>query len=224
MGRSVYILAFCDGDKSWSTMRLIGATTDETMLYAMIAAKIKSGEMSYGDAETSSWDAFSDDFKNGSVNLDKLQRGFVYDYDDLQITDPVSLDQFPEAAVAYEEITEIQSKVEIEKLELDRRSLIYTEVELRTDFGYTSFFMPGFCDRDNLEASDGFQEFMEGTTDAEVNACVYSYSVGAGESEYPSEDELAIIKQYADELHKEHSVDSVLSDFISFYYEAEQEY
>ncbi|WP_324824870.1 hypothetical protein [Sinanaerobacter sp. ZZT-01] len=142
----------------------------------------------------------------------------------MQITEPISLVQFPEAAVAYEEITEIQSKVEIEKLELDRRSLIYTEVALQTDFGYTSFLVSGFCDRDDLEASDGFQNFMEGTTDAQVNAGVYSYSVGNGESEYPTEDELVIIKRYADELHKEYSVDSVLSDFISFYYEAEQEY
>ena len=65
---------------------------------------------------------------------------------------------------------------------------------------------------------------MEGTTDSEVNASVYSYSVGTGESVSPNEDELAIIKQYADELGEEYDVDSIQRDFISFYYEAEQEY
>ena len=222
---NIYILSACDAWAGKDSMRILGVTTNETMLHAMLAAKIKAGDTEYGgfDGEKA-WRCFQEDFKNEKVRFDKLQYGFVQTYEDMQITEPLSLTQFPEAGTAYEEIIEIRSKVEIEKLELDRRSLIYSEVELRTDFGYTCFLMAGFCDRDRLEADENFQAFMEGTTDSEVNASVYSYSVGTGESVSPNEDELAIIEQYADELGEEYDVDSIQRDFISFYYEAEQEY
>ncbi len=224
MGKDIYILAFCDICKSWNTMRLVGATTDETILYAMIAAKIKNGEMEYGNAGAKSFDTFSDDFNNGLVDFDKLEYGFVYNYDDLQITDPVSLEQLPEAAAAYEEITRAKAKAEIAKLELESQSLVYSVVEVRTDFGYKCFMLPGICDRDMLESSNQFQELMEDEVASEVNASVYSYCVGDGESQYPSEEQLKIIEDYQDELEDEYGIDSLQSDFISFYYEAEQEY
>ena len=224
MGKDIYILAFCDTWKSWDTMRLVGATTDKTMLYAMIAAKLKAGEMEYGRGGANSYKIFSDDFNNGLVDLDRLEYGFVYNYDDLQITDSISLEQFPEAAATYEEITGAKAKVELEKLELDRRTLIYSVVEVHTDFGYTCFVMPGICDRDSLEGNEHFQKFMEDTTESDVNTSVYSYSVGTGESEYPDENELEIIERYTEELDEKYGIDPIQSDFISFYYEAEQEY
>ena len=222
---NIYILSACDAWAGTDSMRTLGVTTDETMLYAMLAAKIKAGDMEYGGfGDEKAWLCFQEDFKKEEVNFNKLKYGFVQTYEDMQITEPVSLAQFPEAGAAYEEITGEKAKLELEKLELDRRSLIYSEVEIRPDFGYTCFLMAGFCDRDRLEADENFQAFMEGTTDSEVNASVYSYSVGTGESVSPNEDELAIIKQYADELGEEYDVDSIQRDFISFYYEAEQEY
>lgn len=225
MSANIYILSACDAWAGTDSMRTLGVTTDETMLYAMLAAKIKAGDMEYGGfGGEEAWNCFQEDFKNEEVSFDKLQYGFVQTYEDMQITEPLSLAEFPEAAAAYEEITGAKAKAELEKLELDCRSLIYSVVEVRTDFGYTCFLTPGICDRDRLESDDHFQEFMEDTTDSEVNVSVYSYSVGTGESEYPDEDELAIIEQYTEELDEEYGVDSILSDFISFYYEAEQEY
>lgn len=225
MAPNIYILSACDAWAGKDSMRTLGVTTDETMIYAMLAAKIKAGDMAYGGCDgEEAWYCFQKDFKNEEVNFNKLQYGFVQTYEDLQITEPISLAEFPEVAAAYKELTGEKAKAALEKLGLDSRSLTYSMVEVRTDFGYTCFLMPGICDRDSLESNDHYQEFMEDTSDSDVNTSVYTYSVGNGESEYPDEDELAIIEQYTEELEEEYGIDLIQSDFISFYYEAEQEY
>jgi len=225
LSANIYILSACDAWAGTDSMRTLGVTTDETMLYAMLAAKIKAGNMEYGgfDGEEA-WHCFQKDFKNEEVNFNKLQYGFVQTYEDMQITEPISLAEFPEAAAAYEEITGAKAKAEIAKLELESQSLVYSVVEVRTDFGYQCFMLPGICDRDMLESSNQFQELMEDEAGSEVNASVYSYCVGNGESQYPSEEQLKIIEDYQDELEDEYGIDPLQSDFISFYYEAEQEY
>lgn len=225
LSANIYILSGCDAWAGKDSMRTLGVTTDKTMLYAMLAAKIKAGDMEYGgyDGEEA-WRYFQKDFKNEEVNFNKLQYGFVQTYEDMQITEPISLAEFPEAAVAYKELTGTKAKAELEKLELDSRTLVYSMVEVRTDFGYTCFLIPGICDRNSLESDDHFREFMGGTTESDVNASVSFYSVGSGESVYPDEDELAIIEQYTEELDDEYGIDHMESYFISFYYEAEQEY
>ncbi|MGC6175141.1 hypothetical protein [Lacrimispora sp. 38-1] len=225
MPSNIYIFSACDAWAGTDSMRILGVTTDETMLHAMLAAKIKAGDMEYGGfSGEEAWHCFQKDFKNEEVNFNKLNFGFVQTYEDMQITEPVSLAEFPEAAVVYEELTGAKAKAELEKLGLNSRSLTYSMVEVRTDFGYTCFLMPGICDRDSLESSDHFQEFMEDAAESDVNTSVYTYSVGRGESEYPDEDELTIIEQYTEELDEEYGIDPIQSDFISFYYEAEQEY
>lgn len=224
MADNIYILSACDAWAGHDSMRILGVTTDETMLYAMLAAKIKTGDMEYDGSGEDAYRKFRQDIKNQEVNLNKLKYGFVQTYEDMQITEPISLAQFPEVAGSYEEITGQRAANEIAKLNLDNRSLIYSLVEVRTDYGYRCFLLPGICDRDALESSDQYQELMEDAEDTEVNASVHSYSVGTGESERPDEAELEIIEQYADELDEEYGVDPLQSDFISFYYEAEQEY
>lgn len=225
MENNIYILSSCDAWAGRDSMRILGVTTDETMLYAMLAAKIKAGDIDYGGFEGEpARQMFERDFKQGDVKLDNLTYGFVQSYEDMQITEPLSVADFPEAAKAYEEIASIKATAALATLGLDNRSLTYSMVEVRTDFGYTDFLMAGCCDRDDLEGSDQFQEFMEGTTDAEVNVSVITYSVGTGESEHPDENELAILEKYADELDAEYGVDRIQSDYFSFEYEAEQEY
>jgi hypothetical protein len=130
-----------------------------------------------------------------------------------------------EMCATNEEYRKLQQATdEIAKLKLDSRSLIYSVVEVRTDFGYRCFLLPGICDRDALEDSEQYQELMEDAEDTEVNTSVHSYSVGTGESERPDEAELEIIEQYTDELDEKYGIDPLQSDFISFYYEPEQEY
>ena len=172
---NIYIFSACDAWAGTDSMRTLCVTTDETMLHAMLAAKIKAGDMEYGGfGGKEAWSCFQKDFKNDEVNFDKLKYGFVQTYEDMQITEPISLAEFPEVATAYEEITVAKAKAELEKLGLDDRSLTYSTVEVRTDFSYTCFLMPGICDRESLEADDHFQEFMEDTTETDVNVSVYS--------------------------------------------------
>lgn len=115
-------------------------------------------------------------------------------------------------------------KLAMEKLGLNSRSLNFSEVEVRTDYGYACFLVPGFCDRDVLEESDPYQELMEDAEDTEVNVSVATYSVGTGESESPDENELKLIEQYREEIYEEYGIDQILSDFFSFEYEPEEEY
>lgn len=223
MASYIYILSACDAWAGRDSMRILGVTTDETMLYAMLAAKIKAGDMEYDGSGEDSWRKFQRDFKNEEVNFNKLRFGFVQTYEDMQITEPISLAEFPEAGEAYEDITGAKAEAEMEKLGLDRRSLTYSVVEIHTDFGDTDFLMPGICDRNSLEENDHYREFMEDANDTEVDVSVYSYSLGTGESESPDEEELAIIEQYTDELDEEYGIDPIQSDSFSFEYEPEQE-
>ena len=222
----IYTLYACDAWAGKDSMRPLGVTTNETMLCSMIGARIKAGDMEYdGQTEIApAWNSYLEDCKKNTVDLDKLKYGFVDTREDMQITDGNSYNEHPEIADAYMEITGLQAKAAVDALDLNSHSFIYSEVEVRTDFGYISFNMPGFCDRDKLENSDEFQEFMEGTTDCEINTSVYTYSVGCGKSESATAEELVATEKYKDELDREYGVDYIQSDFISFYYEAEQEY
>ena len=200
MASYIYILSACDAWAGRDSMRILGVMTDETMLYAMLAAKIKAGDMEYDGSGEDAWREFQKDFQDEEVNFNKLKYGFVQTFEDIQITEPISLAEFPEAAAAYEEITGAKAEAAMEKLGLDRRSLTYSVVEVRTDSDYICFHMPGICNRESLEENDHYREFMEDANDTEVDVSVYSYSLGTGESESPDEEELAIIEQYTDEL------------------------
>ena len=132
MAQDIYILLSCDAWAGHDSMRVQGVTTDETMLHAMLAAKIKAGDMEYGgySGETA-YRIFSQDFKNEEVDYKKLTYGFVQTYEDMQILEPVSMAQFPEAAEAYEELTGAKAEQAMETLGLDSRSLNFSEVEGR---------------------------------------------------------------------------------------------
>lgn len=223
MAANVYILSACDAWAEHSSMRILGVTTGENMLYAMLAAKIKAGDMEYDGSGNDAWRKFQKDLKNGDVNFNMLKYGFVQTYEDMQITEPISLAQFPEAGKAYEEITGAKVRADMERLGLDRRSFVYSVVDVHTGSGDTSFYMPGICDRDSLEENDDYLDFMDGADDTEVSVSVSSYSLGTGESEYPDEEEIAIIEQDIDELDEEYGIDPIQSDSFSFEYEAEQE-
>lgn len=221
----IYILSACDEWAGKDSMRIQGVTTDETMLYAMIAAKIKDGEMEYGGISgQAAYRLFQQDFKDKQVECNKLTYGLVQKYEDMQITEPISVADFPGVASAYEELIGGTAKLAMEKLGLSSRSLNFSEVEVRTDYGYACFLVPGFCDRDILEGSDPYQEMMEDAEETEVNVSVTTYSVGTGESESPDEEELKLIEQYREEIDEEYGIDQILSDFFSFEYEPEEEY
>lgn len=225
MAQEIYILSSCDAWARHDSMRIQGVTSDVTMLYAMLASKIKTGDMEYnGFSGEEAYRVFSCDFKKEEVDFNKLQYGFVQTFEDMQITEPVSMAECPEAANAYEELTGAKADQAMETLELDNRSLNFSEVEVRTDYGYACFLVPGICDRDTLEESDQYWELMEDADETVVNVSVEAYSTGIGESEWPDEDELKLIEQYREEIDEKYGMDQILSDFISFEFEPEQEY
>lgn len=225
MKNNIYILSACDAWAGKDSMRIQGVTTDETMLHVMLAAKIKAGDMEYGGlVGEAAYRLFQQDFKNERVDYNKLTYGFVQTYEDMQITEPVSMAEFPEATKAYEELTGAKAKQAMETLEFNSRSLNFSEVEVRTDHDYACFLVSGFCDRGTLEESDQYQEMMEDAEETEVNVSVSTYSVGTGESESPDEDELKLIEQYREEIDEEYGIDHILSDFFCFAFEPEEEY
>lgn len=225
MAQEIYILSSCDEWAGRDSIQIQGVTTDELMLYTMLAVKIKAGEMEYGGfSGKAAYHIFSQDYKNEKVDFNKLKYGFVQTYEDMQISELVSISGFLEVVDIYEELTGEKAKKDIETLELDNRSLNFSEVEVRTDYGYACFLVPGICDRDTLEESDSYQEMMEAADETAVNVSVAAYSVGTGESERPDEDELKLIEQYREEIDERYGIDLILSDFISFEFEPEEEY
>lgn len=224
MANNVYILSACDEWSGFDSMRIQGVTTDETMLHAMLAMKIKAGEMEYDGKGEEAWTHFQEDCENKEIDFNKLKYGFVQTYEDMQISEPISLSEFEGIDKAYEDITGEKAKHEINMLGLETHSLIFSVVEVRSDHDYMEAYLPGICDRDGLEVSEEYRDFVEDLDESDINVGVRSYSVGNGESEYADEKQLHIIKKYMDELDKEYGVDEILSDFFSFYYEAEQEY
>lgn len=83
MPANIFILSACDAWSGHESMRILGVTTDETMLYAMIAAKIKEGDMEYDGRGEEAYRKFYQDFKDQEINLNKLKYGFVQTYDNL---------------------------------------------------------------------------------------------------------------------------------------------
>lgn len=158
------------------------------------------------------------------IDFDKLKYGFVQNCEDMQITESVTTEEFPKMANAYEELTRAKAEQAIKTLKLDKRSLNFSEVEVRTDYGYACFLVPGFCDRDALEENDSYQELMEDANETAVNVRVEAYSVGRGESDTPNEDELKLIEQYQKEIDGRYGIDHMFSDSFSFEFELEEEY
>lgn len=219
----IHILFACDAWAGRDSMRIQGITTDDSTLQAMVAAKIKSGDMEYaGFSDETAYRHFLWDFKNGEIDYSKLQYGFVETYYDMQIADPITVEEFPQVVCIYKELTGVIAKQAMEALKLDRRSLNFSEVEVHTGCDYASFFVPGFCDRDLLERSDQYQEMMENSYETEVTVDISVYSVGQNESESPNENELELIRQYWDEIEEEYGIDQIQTDFISFEFKPEE--
>lgn len=87
MAANVYILSACDVWAGTDSMRILGVTTNETMLYTMLAAKIKAGDMEYDGSGEDAWRKFQRDFKNEEVNFNKLKFGFVQAHEAIPIWD-----------------------------------------------------------------------------------------------------------------------------------------
>lgn len=219
MAQEIYILSSCDAWAGRDSMWIQGVTTDETMLYAMLAAKIKAGDMEYsGFSGEEAYQIFSLDFKKDEVDFNKLQYGFVQTFGDVQI-------EFPEAATAYDALIETKAQQIMETLGLERRSLLYSMVDLHSDYGWDRFFVPGICTEDKLMASKEYSGIMSGREETSVSVDISCYRFGQTEKydcclEECSEQELELILNtnipdgYESEIY--------LSDEFDFTYKPEE--
>lgn len=109
-----------------------------------------------------------------------------------------------------------EKKLTLADLKLNDRSLIYSNVSLECDGHAIEFLAGGIPDKYNIDSLDGYGDFTEGLTPfSEITVSTRSYSVGTGESENPSEEELEFIEQHEDELEKEFGIDWIQSDSFS---------
>jgi len=123
MKNNIYILSACDAWAGKDSMRIQGVTTDETMLHAMLAAKIVAGEMEYGGfSGGDAYQLFIQDFVNKRVDYNKLQYGFVQTCENAQMDNPQSYNGIPGIGNAYEELIHEKAIHAVMSLELDTHS------------------------------------------------------------------------------------------------------
>lgn len=225
MAQDIYILLACDEQADRTTMNLQGATTDKDMLEAMIAAKIKDGEMGYGGfREELALQHFQQDFNNEKVDYEKLNYGCVRIYEDMQIWDSISMEQLPEAADTYEELTTAKAKQCMENMGLNQRSLLYSMVDLHSECGCDRIYLPGICSEESLKTSKRFLDLMSGRKETDLFVEVSCYKIGRMDKnddvELCTEQELAIINKI--EIPFEYEITLYLSDEFCLTYEPEE--
>jgi hypothetical protein len=109
-----------------------------------------------------------------------------------------------------------EKKLTLADLRLNERSLIYSNVLLECDGQAMEFLASGIQDKYSIDDLDGYSDFIEELTPlSEITVSIRSYSVGTGESENPTEEELEFIEQHEDKLEKEFGIDWIQSDSFS---------
>jgi len=205
-------------------MKFIAATTDRDTLTVLIAKEIMECSMSYdGKIGFEGFTDFKRDCQNKEVNFDKLAYGFIQTTANALYSEPETM------PVNHEKILRLleqdENAVTMDSLNLDNRSLIFSFVQLNAGCEYVEYHTAGIPDKYDIEDTAGFQTYTETLDDdTDISVSVRSFSVGTGESEHPSEDELEFISRHIDELDKKYGVDCIQSDNFSHYYEPEEEY
>ena len=91
----IYIIYSCDDGKSYDSMRLVGATTNEDTLFSIIGNEILEDRMSYrGQSKKIGFITFRQDFQNNNIELSALGNGFVHQTDVEQIDGYLTSDEY----------------------------------------------------------------------------------------------------------------------------------
>lgn len=159
---------------------------------------------------------------NGSVQAEWREK--ISDTIITKIEEQITVQEDNKQNDTHMERAESGAEQAMENLELNRRSLNFSEVEIYTDYCYACFLVPGICDRDVLEESDTYQGLMADADETQVIVRINAYSVGRGESESPDDDELKLIIHYREEIDERYGIDHILLDVIRFEFEPEEEY
>ena len=180
--RNIFILYGCNEWKEFSSMKALGVTSSQEVLYAMIGAKIKSGDMLYrSDEKEQSWELYQEDYQKGQIRLEDVTYGFVEQHTDLYFTEPELSVEFPEVVSVWEALQGKRLEEIVRPLYLDRQSLIFSEVHMTSSLGYERLFLPGYGREDVLKESPVYQRLAREESDGNIHVDISTYVMGNGE-------------------------------------------
>lgn len=105
----------------------------------------------------------------------------------------------------------------LEKLRLDERSLLFSDVELTDDRNKAiTFPAGGVIDTHNLNFLGSYQEFTsELPAGSEITVTVNSWSVGLGESDFATDEEAALIADSREYLDRKYGIDHIQAEHFT---------
>ena len=130
----IQILYSCNEWKEHSSMKIVCATTNPEVLYALIGESIKAGDMEYGcEDKEKGWELFQQDYGKQQIRLELLQYGFVESMPNLSISDKTSIRNYSEVYLVYTALHNQRAEEILRPLHLDRQCLIYSMADAIVD-------------------------------------------------------------------------------------------
>ena len=216
----VYVLFTCNQWKEYSSMRIAGATTRQEVLYAMIASRIKAGEMLYrSENPGESWEQFRRDYAEGNVMLEFLTYGYVEEYTDKYFSDPELTAEFPNILPLWESLEKERVFESLRPLRLQERCMVFSIAELRSEAGYQMIYLPGWGTEETLRQSAEYREYTAQDDVLDIHVDVGTYKIGRGDEVLADEQQTALIQRYFDRIPKLHEADLCASDCYTLYFD-----
>lgn len=158
----IQILYSCNEWKEHSSMKIVCATTNPEVLYALIGESIKAGDMEYGcEDKEKGWELFQQDYGKQQIRLELLQYGFVESMPNLSISDKTSIRNYSEVYLVYTALHNQRAEEILRPLHLDRQCLIYSMADVHSDYGSNQIILSGFGKEEALRASELFEAYLK---------------------------------------------------------------
>lgn len=187
----IQILYSCNEWKEHSSMKIVCATTNPEVLYALIGESIKAGDMEYGcEDKEKGWELFQQDYGKQQIRLELLQYGFVESMPNLSISDKTSIRNYSEVYLVYTALHNQRAEEILRPLHLDRQCLIYSMADVHSDYGSNQIILSGFGKEEALRASELFEAYESNEDYLELKVEVSTYKVGKGNIRECSKEEI----------------------------------
>lgn len=192
----IQILYSCNEWKEHSSMKIVCATTNPEVLYALIGESIKAGDMEYGcEDKEKGWELFQQDYGKQQIRLELLQYGFVESMPNLSISDKTSIRNYSEVYLVYTALHNQRAEEILRPLHLDRQCLIYSMADVHSDYGSNQIILSGFGKEEALRASELFEAYESNEDYLELKVEVSTYKVGKGNMRECSKEEARLIEE-----------------------------
>ena len=216
----VYVLFTCNQWKEYSSMRIVGVTTWPEVLYAMMASRIKEGQMLYrSENPGESWEQFRRDYAEGNVMPESLTYGYVEEYTDKYFSDPELTAEFPNILPLWESLEKERTFEALKPLRLQERCMVFSIAELRSEAGYQMVYLPGWGTEETLRQSAEYREYTAQDDVLDIHVDVGTYKIGRGDEVLADEQQTALIQRYFDRIPKLHEADLCASDCYTLYFD-----